>query len=58
MEHRPQARAIRAVLHRVIIKPLPPGANANVADNSKNTTLRREREVAILPQRVEFDWRI
>ena len=22
-----------------IIKPLPPGANANVADNSKNTTL-------------------
>ena len=28
--------AIRAVLHRVIIKPLPPGANANVAGNSKN----------------------
>src|SRR5204862_458193 len=28
--------AIRAVLHRIIIKPLPPGANANVAGNSKN----------------------
>ncbi len=50
--------AIRAVLHRVAIKPLPPGANANVAGNSKNKTLRREREMAILRQRVEFDWRI
>ena len=50
--------AIRAVLHRVIIKPLPPGANANVAGNSKNKALRREREMAILRQRVEFDWRI
>ena len=27
--------AIRAVLHRVLIKPLPPEANANVAGNSK-----------------------
>ena len=50
--------AIRAVLHQVIIKPLPPGANANVAGNSKNMTLRGEREMAILRQRVEFDWRI
>jgi hypothetical protein len=36
--------AIRAVLHGVLIKPLPPGANANVAGNSKNTALRRDRE--------------
>jgi len=50
--------AIRAVLHRVIIKQLPPGANANVAGKSKNKTLRREREMAILRQRVEFDWHI
>jgi len=50
--------AIRAVLHRVIIRPLPPGANRNVAGNSKDKTLRREREMAILRQRVEFDWRI
>jgi hypothetical protein len=50
--------AIRAVLHRVIIKPLPPGANANVAGNSKNTALRRERELAVLRQRVDFDWRV
>jgi hypothetical protein len=50
--------AIRAVLHRVIIKPLPPGANRNVAGNGKDKTLRREREMAILRQRVEFDWRI
>ena len=50
--------AIRAVMHRVIIKPLPPGANANVAGNSKDKALRREREMAILRQRVEFDWRV
>ena len=50
--------AIRAVLHRVLIKPLPPGASANVAGNSKNTALRRERELAVLRQRVEFDWRV
>ncbi|MGH7071879.1 MAG: recombinase family protein [Acetobacteraceae bacterium] len=50
--------AIRAVLHRVIIRALPPGANANVAGNSKNVALRREREMAVLRQRVEFDWRI
>ncbi len=50
--------AIRAVLHGVLIKPLPPGANANVAGNSKNTALRRDREMAVLRQRVEFDWRV
>jgi hypothetical protein len=50
--------AIRAVLARVLIKPLPPGVNANVAGNSKNTTLRRERELAVLRQRVDFDWRV
>jgi hypothetical protein len=50
--------AIRAALHRVIIKPLPPGVNANVAGNSKNKTLRREREMAILRKRVDFDWRV
>ena len=50
--------AIRAVLHRVLIKPLPAGANANVAGNSTNTALRRERELAVLRRRVEFDWRV
>jgi len=48
----------RAVVHRVIIKPLPLGANANVAGNSKDKALRREREMAILRQRIEFDWRV
>ena len=42
----------------VLIKPLPPGASANVAGNSKNKALRREREMAVLRQRVEFDWRV
>lgn len=32
--------------------------NANVAGNSKNKTLRCEREMATLRQRVEFDWRV
>jgi len=32
--------AIRAVLVRVLIKPLPADASANVAGNSKNTALR------------------
>ena len=50
--------AIRAVLVRVLIKPLPPGASANVAGNSTNTALRRERELAVLRRRVEFDWRV
>ena len=54
----PRRAAIRAVLHRVLIKPFPPGANANVAGNSKNKALRREREMAVLRQRVEFDWRV
>jgi site-specific DNA recombinase len=50
--------AIRAVLHRVVIKPLPPGVASNVAGNSKDRAVRREREMAILRQRVEFDWRV
>ena len=50
--------AIRAVLHRVIINPLPPGAACNVAGNAKDKAVRREREMTILRQRVEFDWRI
>ncbi len=44
--------AIRAVLVRVLIKPLPAGASANVAGNSKNTALRRERELAVLRLRL------
>ena len=40
------------MLHRVLIKPLPAGASANVAGNSKNTALRRERELAVLRRRV------
>jgi hypothetical protein len=50
--------AIRAVLHRVIIKPLPVGAASNVAGNSTDKAIRRDREMAILRKRVEFDWRI
>ena len=58
VEHRPPRAAIRAVLVRVLIKPLPADASANVAGNSKNTALRRERELAVLRRRVEFDWRV
>jgi site-specific DNA recombinase len=50
--------AIRAVLHRVVVHPLPADAPKNVAGNSKDQALRREREMAILRRRVEFDWRV
>jgi hypothetical protein len=50
--------ALRAVLHRVMIRPLPAGAASNVAGNSKDKALRRKREMALLRQRVEFDWRV
>ena len=40
--------AIRAVLHRVMIKPLPPGAASNPASNIKDKAVRREREMAVL----------
>jgi site-specific DNA recombinase len=50
--------AIRAVLHRVVIKPIPPGAASNPGGGLKDQTKRREREMAILRQRVQFDWRV
>jgi hypothetical protein len=50
--------AIRAVLHRIIIHPAPPGTPPNVAGGTKNQQLRRERELAVIRQRVEFDWRV
>jgi len=40
--------AIRAVLHRVVIRPLPDGAARNLGSNIKDTAVRREREMAIL----------
>jgi DNA invertase Pin-like site-specific DNA recombinase len=50
--------AIRAVLHGVTIKSLPLGAACNPGSNIKDKAVRREREMAIMRQRVEFDWRI
>jgi len=41
-----------------MIKPLPPGTACNPASNIKDMAIRREREMAVLRQRVEFDWRI
>jgi hypothetical protein len=50
--------AIRAVLHRINIKPLPAGAPSSPGGKLKDPAARREREMAILRQRVEFDWRV
>jgi site-specific DNA recombinase len=50
--------AIKAVLHRIVIKPLPPGAASNPGSRLRDATERRNREMAILQQRVEFDWRV
>jgi hypothetical protein len=50
--------AMRAVLHRVNIKPFPVRAACKPASDIKEMMVRRERETAILRQRVEFDWRV
>jgi hypothetical protein len=49
--------AIKSVLHAIVIKPIPPGAASNPADRLKDPAVRRERELALLRRRVEFDWR-
>jgi hypothetical protein len=46
------------VLRRVVITPLPAGAASNPASNIKDQAVRRDREMAILRQRVDFDWHI
>jgi site-specific DNA recombinase len=50
--------AIQAVLHQVIINPVPPGVPNSPGGMLKDPAIRREREMAILRQRVEFDWRV
>jgi len=50
--------AIRAVLHRVLIKNLPPGVANNPGSRTKDAAKRRELEMVVLRQRVEFDWRV
>jgi hypothetical protein len=46
------------VLHRVVIKPLPSGTPSSPGGKLKDPAIRREREMAILRQRIEFDWRM
>jgi len=58
VEHRPQARRYPRGAAPGDHQAASPGANSNVAGNSKDKALRREREMAILRQRVEFDWLI
>jgi hypothetical protein len=50
--------AIRAVLHRVLVKNLPPGVANNPGSRTKDQAKRRELEMAVLRQRVKFDWRV
>ena len=50
--------AIKAVLHKIIVKTLPAGTPNNPGGNMKDLAARREREMAVLRQRVEFDWRV
>jgi site-specific DNA recombinase len=50
--------AIKAVLHKIIVKNLPPGTPNNPGGKMKDPVARREREMAVLRQRVEFDWRV
>jgi hypothetical protein len=50
--------AIRAALHQVIIQPMPPGIASNPGGALKDQAKHREREMAILRQRIELDWRV
>jgi hypothetical protein len=50
--------AIRAVLYRVVINPLPKGVANNPAGRLKDPAVRREREMVNLRRRVELDWRV
>ncbi|HEV2372841.1 MAG TPA: recombinase family protein, partial [Streptosporangiaceae bacterium] len=50
--------AIRAVLHAVKVKNLPPGVASNPGAALKDPAKRREREMATLRTRVDFDWRV
>ena len=50
--------AFKAVLHKVIVKNLPPGTPNNPGGNMKDPAARREREMMAVRQRVEFDWRV
>lgn len=53
-----RSATIKAVLHKIIIKPLPPGVPNNPGGNMKDLARRREREMAVLRQRVDSDWRV
>jgi hypothetical protein len=50
--------AIRAVLHRVIIRPLAADVACNPASSIIGIARCCEREMVLLWQRVEFDWRV
>jgi len=50
--------AIRAVLNTIVIHPLAPGAAPNPASRLKDPAERQERIIAMLRQRVDFDWRV
>jgi hypothetical protein len=58
VDHGSQAGRYPAVLHAVIIKPLPVGAASNPGSNIKDKVVRRQCEMAILRQRIEFDWQV
>jgi site-specific DNA recombinase len=49
--------AIKAVLHRIIIKPQPGGVGCNPYGTAKDPAKRRERMLKVIRQRTEFDWR-
>ena len=49
--------AIKAVLHRIVIKPQPGGVGCNPYGTAKDPAKRRERMLEVVRQRTEFDWR-
>jgi site-specific DNA recombinase len=50
--------AIKAVLHRIVIKPQPGGVGCNPYGLAKDPAKRRARMLEVVRQRTEFEWRL
>ena len=50
--------AIKTVLHRVIINPIPPGLPDSPGGKLKDPAIRRDRDMAVLRQRAGSGWRV
>ncbi|MFC4007962.1 recombinase family protein [Nonomuraea purpurea] len=50
-------RAIKSAVREIIVLPLPEGAPRNMYGYIKDRKVRTEKQLAIIEQRLDFDWR-